>query len=227
MENLWTFEDFTEQDPKREIFLRSAPPWVDLVRAVRHALGDALRDNNVRFGMDESGADVRDLRGIVQFPLGRPLFDRLFNAQTGYRAQFRIGRKNGLVKNADLIRELRAELELFSETEIMIHKLTSDFIYKESQTGTIGNVAATLDETLSKVWVCEKQIGQSGEIRSLRVSHTGPKLHLTSSVSWSSLYPEEEDGWLDVKGAFIAPTGPYQLRSPEDRAANLEERGSA
>jgi hypothetical protein len=198
-----------------------------LVHAVRCALGGALREGNVRFGMDESGRDPRDLRGVVQFPLGGRLFDWFFNAQTGYRAQFRIGRENGLEKNADLIRELRAELELSSATAVVIHRLTSDFTYKESRPGTIDEVAATLDEALSKVWACEKLITGTGKIQDLFVSRTGPKLLFTASDSWSSLYPEDGDGWLDVKGAFIGLAGSYQLKPPEVRAAKLEERGTA
>ncbi|MBS1197818.1 MAG: hypothetical protein H6R18_1603 [Proteobacteria bacterium] len=224
---LWTLDDFVIHDPDRGQCLRGAPPWADLIRAVRRALGDALKENNVRFGMDESGRDTNDLRGVVQFPLGRKLFDWFFNAQTGYRAQFRIGRENGLVKNADLIRELRAELELSRATAIVIHRLTSDFEYKVSRYGTIGEVATTLDEALSKVWICEKLIVQSGSIQDLFVSRTGPKLLFSNSDAWSSLYPENGDGWLDVKGAFIGPIGPYQLRPPEARAAKLEERGTA
>ncbi|WP_144411650.1 hypothetical protein [Azotobacter chroococcum] len=132
-----------------------------------------------------------------------------------------------MAKNADLVRALRAELELSSATAIVIHRLTSDFKYKELQPGTIGKVAATLNGALSKVWVCEKLIAQSGTIQDLFVSRTGPKLLFAESDSWSSLYPEDGDGWLDVKGAFIGPTGPYQLKAPEARAAKLEERGTA
>jgi hypothetical protein len=227
MGNLWTFDEFAKHDTKRHQFLCGAPPWTDLVHAVRRALSDALRANNVRFVMDESGRDPRDLRGVVQFPVGRPLFDWLFNAQTGYRGQFRIGRENGLAKNADLIRELRAELELSNATVVVIHRLTSDFKYKGSQPGTIGEVGATLDAAFSKVWICEKLITQSGTIQDLFVSRTGPKLLFAESDSWSSLYPEDGGGWLDVKGAFIGSTGPYQLKPPEERAAELEERGTA
>lgn len=227
MGSLWTFDDFAKHEPERDQFLRAAPPWADLVRVVRCALGNALQANNVRFGMDESSRNPQDLRGVVQFPLGRPLFDWFFNAQTGYRAQFRVGRENGLAKNADLVRALRAELELSSATAIVIHRLTSDFKYKELQPGTIGEVAATLNGALSKVWVCEKLIAQSGTIQDLFVSRTGPKLLFAESDSWSSLYPEDGDGWLDVKGAFIGLTGPYQLKAPEARAAKLEERGTA
>ena len=194
---------------------------------MRQALRTAIATTNVAFGFDESGKDLRDLRGVVQFPLGRPLFDWFFNGTTGYRAQFRIGRTNGITMNAQLIREIAEELQQSATNDIVIHRLTPEFSYKESGCGKITQIAATLETRLSKVWACEKLIGQSGQIQELFVSRTGPKLVFQDTDSWSSFYPENADGWLDVKGAFLGTSGPYQLKPPEDRAANLEERGSA
>jgi hypothetical protein len=77
--------------------------------------------------------------------------------------------------------------------------LTSDYEYKDSRAGTIGQVAASLNEAFSKVWVCEKLITNSGKIQELFVSRTGPRLLFTESDSWSSLFSEDEAGWLDVK----------------------------
>jgi hypothetical protein len=177
--------------------------------------------------VDESSLNIYDLRGVFQFPLGLQLFDVFFNALTGYRAQFRIGMSNGSEKNADLIRELHGELERVGTTPVTIHRLDSRFIYKASHRGTIAEIARTLDPSLSKVWACEKLIGVCGEVDDLFVSRTGPKLLFTDSESWSSLYPESGEGWLDVKGAFLGEGGPYQLKSPEFRAAGLEQRGAA
>jgi hypothetical protein len=227
MASMWTLDDFASQDPTRSELLRHASTWSSVVVGVRRALGDALAANKVRFGMDESSRDKRELRGVFQFPIGRSLFDIFFNAQTGYRAQFRIGQGNGLEKNTGLIRELREELERIAEAPIVVHRFDADFKYKASHKGTIGDVARTLDLALSKVWVCEKLIGHSGGIEELFVSRTGPKLVFADSDSWSSLYPEEGDGWLDVKGAFLGVGGPYQLKSPEFRASGLEDRGAA
>jgi hypothetical protein len=183
--------------------------------------------NSARFGFDESSVDPRHLRGIVQFPLGRLLFDQLFNSTQGYRAQFRIGRANGLDMNAQLIRAIADELRSFAEADAVIHRLTSDFIHKEAAPGKIGQVVSTLYPQLSKVWACEQLIVQSGQIQELFVSRTGPRLLFRDSDPWSSLYPEDADGWLDVKGAFIAPSGAYQPKAPSMRAAMLEERGNA
>lgn len=228
MPSLWTFDEFDAHDSERALHLRRAPSWSELVGAVRGALRAAIESNNARFGIDESGRDSRDLRGVIQFQLGTLLFDWLFNSTTGYRAQFRIGRANGLAMNAQLIGELAAELGRFATTEAVIHRFTSEFIYKESTQGTVGQVVSTLDPKLSKVWACERLIGNTGQIENLLVSRTGPKLLMPDTEPWFSFYPEDADGWLDVKGAFVSLAGqPYQPKSPEERAAKLEERGSA
>lgn len=228
MPSLWTLDEFDAHDSARALHLRSAPFWSELVEAVRHELRAAIESGNARFGVDESARDSRDLRAVVQFPLGKSLFDWLFNSTAGYRAQFRIGRAKGLAMNAQLISELAAVLGRLATTEIVIHRYTSEFTYKESTGGKVGQVAATLDPKLSKVWICEKQIGEAGKIKNLFVSRTGPRLLMPDTDPWSSLYAEDADGWLDIKGAFVPPVGqPYQLKSPEERAARLEERGSA
>lgn len=228
MPSIWILDEFDAADPERASHLRRAPPWQEQVELVCEALRMAMETQNVRFGIDESGRDFRDVRGVVQFPLGRCLFDWFFNSTTGYRAQFRIGRANGLAMNAGLIGELARELEHFSTIDVVIHRYTSEFTYKESIQGKVSRIAATLDPNLSKAWVCEKLIGMTGQIESLFVSRTGPKLLVPNTDPWSSLYAEDADGWLDVKGAFVPPTGqPYQLKAPEARAATLEERGSA
>lgn len=228
MSILWTLEEFDAHDPERAQHLRQAPPWQELVGSVRNALRVALESNSARFGLDESGCDPSDLRGVVQFQIDKSLFDWFFNATTGYRAQFRIGRAHGLAMNAHLICELASEVTRFADADIALHRYTTDFIYKQSTSDKVCRVATTLDPGLSKVWACKKLIGCTGQIEQLFVSHTGPKLRMPEMGSWSSLYPEDAYAWLDVKGAFVPPAGrPYQLKSPEVRAATLEERGSA
>jgi len=227
MSSLWTFEEFDRNEPERAAHLRASPPWPQLVQEIRQALRASLESENVRFGFDESSRGIGDLRATVQFPIGCTLFDQLFNGRTGYRAQFRIGSENGLLQNAHIISELSAALSLCASREIVAHRLTSEFTYKESMVCTINQVTASLDPELSKVWACEKLIGRAGEVQDLFVSRTGPKLLLVDSDPWSSLYPENDAGWLDVKGAFMSPIGLYQLKPPALRAANLEKRGSA
>jgi hypothetical protein len=170
---------------------------------------------------------LSELRAVVQFPLGRDLFDWLFNGQSGYRAQFRIGAENGLIQNSRLISSLSAQLSLSGLHEITASRLTSAFEYKEPFVCTIDRVIASLDPKLSKVWACERLINPVGGVQNLFISRTGPRLTLVDCQPWSSFYPEDAPGWLDMKGAFIGSAGVYQIKSPEERAATLECRGSA
>lgn len=224
---LWSFAEFERDDPHRASKLQASPTWDELVRQTCLALSAALKVGDARFGFDESSLDHRDLRANVQFPLGHSLFDWLFNGHEGYRAQFRVGQENGLAKNARLILELCAELRRSAPHQIDARLLTQDFEDKGPMTCTLDQVLVSMDRELSKVWICERLIGASGGIRQLFVSRTGPRLLLSGVESWSSFFPEDAPGWLDVKGAFVGSAGSYQLKSPRERAAKLEERGSA
>jgi hypothetical protein len=172
---VWTFEDFDQCDAIRAAHLRRSPPWLELVRETCSALRSALRNGNARFGLEESSRDLSELRAVVQFPLGRDLFDWLFNGQSGYRAQFRIGAENGLIQNSRLISSLSAQLSLSGLHEITASRLTSAFEYKEPFVCTIDRVIASLDPKLSKVWACERLINPVGGVQNLFVSRTGPR----------------------------------------------------
>ncbi len=227
MPSLWDFTEVDQEDAGRAARLRGSPPWAELIRKVCHALRAALLGSNVMFSFEESCQDDQHLRAIIQFPLGCQLFDWLFNGREGYRAQFRTGHQNGLVQNAVLISEFRAELTRHTRAEIIARRLSCDFKDKGPMAGSIGQIVSSLDPHLSKVWVCDNLIGNDRELHDLFVSRTGPKLTFSDSDPWVSLYSEDGAGWLDVKGAFVGPNGVYQRKSPEERAANLEVHGSA
>ena len=70
---------------------------------------------------------------------------------------------------------------------------------------TMDQVLKSLDPELSKVWICEKLVGRSGEIQDLFVSRTGPRLTFLDPDPWSSFYAEDADGWLMSKGHSFAP----------------------
>jgi hypothetical protein len=227
MKPLWNFDEVELDDPDRATHLRSCPAWPELIRQTCHALRVAVAAGNSRFGFDESSRDSRDLRAVVQFPVGRPLFDWFFNGQSGYRAQFRLGCKNGLDENARLVSGLRVQLSAFAPHEITARRFSHDFNDKGPLTCALDQVLASMDPQLSKVWFCERLIDEAGGLQYLFVSRTGPRLPFVDSEPWSSLYPEDAAGWLDVKGAFVNSGGTYQLKPPQERAAGLEMRGSA
>jgi hypothetical protein len=227
MNDFWELTEIERDDAERAARLRASPPWDDLVRQMTWALRVALQAGEARFGFDEAETAAEDLRAVVQFPIGQQLFDLFFNGPAGYRAQFRIGQHNGLNQSALLISRLSRELELFAPRTLTARRFGRDLADKGSMTCHIGQVVASMAPQLSKVWICERLILKEGGTQDLFVSRTGPKLTFQHSESWSSLYPEESPGWLDLKGAFTGPQGAYQVKLPLERAAKLEARGTA
>jgi hypothetical protein len=156
MSGLWTFDEFEQSDVERATRLNSSPPWAQLIRLVGRALGTALQTRTARFGFNESSRDSTHLRAVVQYPIGRDLFDRFFNSRTGYRAQFRLGPDHGLRQNALLLLELSDQLGLCPNKEITARLLDHEFVDKGPMLCTMDQVLKSLDPELSKVWICEK-----------------------------------------------------------------------
>jgi hypothetical protein len=224
---LWSFAEMDRQEPERAARLRNASPWSELTQSVCDAFRNALVTGHVRFGFDESSRDSSELRAVVQFPIGRDLFDYFFNGHTGYRAQFRIGRESGTGQNAALVSQLASELTRSVAGPVNARRLSHEFSDKGPLTATPDKLALSLEPHLSKVWLCDKLIGKDGGVQTLFVSRSGSELTFPDSDPWKSLYAEDADGWLDMKGAFVGHAGKYQLKSPSERAANLEKCGSA
>lgn len=227
MNTLWSFAEMEKHDGCRAAHLRAAPPWPELIQIISQALHTALANGEWRLGFDESSRDSRDLRVVVQFAAGKDIFDWFFNSHTGYRAQFRLGPENGLIQNARLISELVAAVNRSTTKRFTARRLSCDFKDIGPITTSVDQITESLDPDLSKVWPCEAQISNTGGTQNLFVSRSGPELTFSACESWRSFYPENADGWLDVKGAFVGPGGRYQLKPPEERAANLRARGSA
>lgn len=224
---LWRFEKIEAVDVHRAEALQVAPSRIDIVKMVASALRTAVSNGDVRIGCDESGANPRHLRAIIQFHVGRQLFDWFFNAHTGYRAQFRHRWEDGHAYNAELVYRLRDELKSVEQKEITVRRLNALF----EDCGTLrshGNrILDSLDPELSKVWFCKKLIRPEGGISILRVDLSGPRLTFNDYDSWGAPYAQESDAWLDLKGAFLGGTGLYQIKDPIRRAKDLQYSGSA
>jgi hypothetical protein len=195
---------------------------------IRRALHASLSNGAARFGFDESGRNRIDLRAVVQFPVGEKLFDWFFNARTGYRAQFRSGCENGSAENARLVTILRGEVEGCMQGQVLARRLSSSFDDLGPMAATVQDVLVSLDPALSKLWFCEGLIGLDGGVKDLHVFRTGPKLVFDNRREpWSSLYADESNAWVDLKGAFVGDGGIYQLKDPAIRAQGLQARGTA
>jgi hypothetical protein len=225
--DLWRFDQVVAEDPDRAARLRSAPRWEELVKRIRAALRVSMWESATRIGFDESGCSSTHLRAVVQFHVGEQLFDWFFNGHTGYRAQFRVGSKNGTAANALIVTALRNELQKCIGETVSARRLTSSFDDIGPMAATSQDVLLSLNPSLSKVWACDRLIGPEG-VTDLCVSRSGPKLLFDEGChAWSSLHADEASAWLDVKGAFICDEGPYQMKDPTLRAQRLQQRGTA
>jgi hypothetical protein len=226
--SLWRFDQVAAQDTERAARLHSAPPWADLAQMIRRALHASLSNGSARFGFDESGRNKTHLRAVVQFPIEGQLFDWFFNAHTGYRAQFRYGCENGSAENARLVTILRDEFEGCMQGQVSARCLSPSFDDLGPMAATVQDILVSLDPLLSKLWFCERLIGPDGGVKDLHVFRTGPKLVFDNGCEpWSSLYADESNAWIDLKGAFVGDGGLYQLKDPAIRAQGLQARGTA
>ena len=221
---LWNFDRVAAQDPERAKTLRVAPSLLEISQQVVAALRRALINRAIRIGFDESGEGKR---AIIQFHLGQQLFDWLFNGHTGYRAQFRIDWKTGHAYNKQLVEMLRDELARALEREIEVRRLNAAFEDIGTERVPRSRILESLDPEPSKVWFCRKLIGLGGEVVSLLVDISGPRLVFDEYESWAAPYADEEAAWLDLKGVFLAKSGPFQIKDPIQRAKDLQRLGSA
>ena len=226
--DLWHYDKIELTEPDRATRLRDAPEWPDLMAMTCHALGASLAYCAARFGFDESGTNPNDLRAVIQFPVGEQLFDWFFNSRTGYRAQFRRGAEYGTRQNALLTAMVRREMEASRLFPVAARRLTSTFDDHGPMMASAQDFLASLDPPLSKVWFCGRLVRVAGGVEDLTVSSSTADLAFRSDCEpWRSIYADEANAWLDVKGAFVSASGLYQLKDPALRAQALHCRGTA
>lgn len=223
----WSFDKIQEASPERAAMLEAAPATEDLANAVAQALSSALSAGDVRFGMEEAEKNANDLRAIVQFRIGEILFDRFFNARTGYRAQFRKGWQIGLQFNADMINLLCDRLRQTIHSDVRAARLNKSFQIEGTELFVADQFLDSLNPEISKLWFSALLIQIDGTVEQLAVGLSGPKISLGQDVSWVAPYATDSDAWLDMKGAFVGEEGPYQPKDPDGRAKKLETCGVA
>jgi hypothetical protein len=226
--DLWHYGQIELREPERATRLRDAPEWPDLMAMTCHALGASLAIGATRFGFDESGRNANDLRAVLQFPVGEQLFDWFFNSRTGYRAQFRKGAAYGNDQNSLFITMMRRELEVCTLFPVAARQLSRSFDDHGPVMASAQDFLTSLDPSLSKVWFCARLIRVTGGIEHLRVFCSTPDLAFRGDCApWCSVYADESNAWLDIKGAFVSASGLYQLKDPGLRAQGLHWRGTA
>ena len=225
---LWDYEQIAAREPERAAHLAAAPDWKDIAIMVSNALQSSFFNGTTRFGVDESGRNSNHLRVVLQFPIGEQLFDWFFNSRTGYRAQFRRGAYLGTAENAALIARLRDEFHSSNLVNIAARRLSSSFDDLGPITIRASDLLTSLDPSLSKVWFCGRRIGHTGGVEDLEVFRSTPDLTFRSGrEAWRSICADDQNAWLDVKGAFLGDNGLYQPKTPIARGRDLESRGTA
>lgn len=223
----WSFGQIAAVDPQRASALEDAPSRVVLADAITTAFGSALTAGSARLGLEESGSNEGDIRTVLQFHVGAELFDRFFNARTGYRAQFWRGWETGLAFNFGIISALREAISDHAAPTVTVQRLSASFEYRGAMSATAGTLAASLEPALSKIWFCTRLMRDDADPAQLPLGLTGPRLVVADGVSWVAPFRDETNAWLDVKGAFLSATGPYQPKDPATRAKRLQSSGDA
>ena len=224
---LWQFDQIALRYPDRANRLKSSGSSAELIKAITNALRSEFARHNVRIGNEHAQDNPDDVRVVVQFQVEPNLFDWFANARTGYRAQFRQGWEIGLAFNNNIIRGLKKIINEALPAKIKAWVLKSDFETCGQVEVASSIFAASLVPELSKIWFCTKLIGQNGKTKILSSGLVGPRLLLDDDTTWPAPCREENDCWLEIKGAFLGHEGPYQPKNPKCRAKKLASSGEA
>ena len=225
----WSFKDIESVDPARAAALKAAGSPDQLIVALCAALEDGFDGNDVRFGFERAEGRREDRRAVVQFAVGERLFDWMFNARTGYRAHFRADAETGLAFNDRIVEALAGVLANRLPNPVSCVDISERF----DDCGRI-NVARrkflaslAIEGSLPKVWFCTRRICKQGGVKCLSLGLGGPKLSVGNEIEWAAPAPDDDNAWLDIKGAFWREDGPYQPKDPLCRAHILASSGGA
>jgi hypothetical protein len=222
----WSFERIAVEEPERAAALEAAGSPSELLESLRIACRDDLQSGEIRFACEESGCRETDVRIVVQLHIASELFDWLFNARTGYRAHFRMSPGSGLRFNTEIVELVRRELQMtlvdFWEGRRFDHGFADRGVAPISKAFAL----TSLTSDISKIWLCTALIDADGSLRAMPTGVTGPRL-LVEGHQWLAWFRDFNDSWIELKGAFLGPHGPYQLKDTWTRALRLHENGTA
>ena len=203
--------------------------------------------------MDSKDNEFVECRSIIQFSVTQEIYDWFFNGRTGYRAQFYIDSKCGLVFNRDFIDVLTGILRGLLLDEVEVRLVEVEVANGTREERVVGErmisserFIASLVPDRSKLWICEWL-------------HPGNKEELTENIGFSVLsdaarylpklcvprwarvinpktgqqgeglrapFPGRNYAWIDLKGGFVGTDGqPAQIKDQTGRARQLHETG--
>ncbi len=224
---VWSIEEIAASNPSRARLLEDAPATESIAVAVVASFRAALEVGIVRMGMEQSGFNPNDLRIILQFHIGEVLSDQFFNANTGYRAEFRRGWQQGLEYNRSIVTRVRTLIANSLLLTFPARLLTHNFDDCGAFVVTHEQVCASLVPEMSKVWFCARLITGDGQVTQLPTGVVGPRLRIDERTTWAAIARDDESAWLDIIGAFIGSGEPYQPKNPLERAKKLQASGEA
>lgn len=192
-EQSWRFGEILAAEPERAAALETAGPPTALLESIRAAFDSALIAGQVRWGQEQACLQPRDLRAVVQLPVAPELFDKFFNARTGYRAHFRAHHEHGLEFNSRIIKAVRRTLDAELPDVVVGRKLNCEFEDCGHVQLTKLFVMTSLTRDLAKIWFCTKLIQRDGGVKDLPPGVVGPRILLDGGQSWAAPYREHGD----------------------------------
>ncbi len=231
-EALWRFDEISRANPSRATALEAAGPPSAVVAMLVAAFDRAIAEGAVSVAREHARdlASRRDWRAIVQFHVGRPVFDAFFNSRSGYRAHFRKHHKCGLAFNNWTIASLRHSIAKGVPKKIQGRKIVDDFNDDGATEISKDQLLLSLVPHLSKVWCSTVRINPNGGVKELWPYlgfSSGPGILVEGAGTWNAPYPADGAAWIDLKGAFIRQAAAYQPKDPVARAIRLHETGEA
>lgn len=224
----WRLDGIAASSPDRAAALELLDVPGDFVASLVEALCNARNADTLRLGWEKADSEPNDHRAVMQFHVGELLFDGFFNALGGYRAQFRSGWMQGLRFNDCLVNALTTEMEKLLPAEVAVQHVNQSWSESTNALVPKDRYFASLKEAyFAKVWFCGQRLELDGSVTTLQPWLTGGKIQLDDQIKWPSVSQDEERAWLDMKGAFLGASGPYQIKSPDDRAQSLQQTGEA
>jgi hypothetical protein len=197
-----------------------------LVSGLRSAL--ELADSSVLvWELRENSQTVG--RAAVQVGVGLDFFEQFFNSSRGYRALFRRGRRIGSAANAALIDTILLTLARRlpeSVNALLVTKIGDALQIAGRTTVDRSKFLRSLDPSLAKVWYATAEIS-SENIRWLSSGVSESKIDVGLEYMWKKIQQDPGDCIIEVKGAFVAPCGLFQVKDPEVRATGLSTTGGA
>ena len=227
----WKLDDVFSQDQSLGRVIESACSPDKMINALSVAMAQSIGANLIRYGWEEASDARGGSRAVIQFFCGEDLSNQFFNSRTGYRAHFWSGPCCGLKFNCDIINALKETLRenLPPEIGCRLIKLNGNGISDSGATKVpLNRFLSSLHPLLAKVWKCTSLIDGNGGITFLPSGCSGsPKIDVDRQAQWVCICSENNDAWIDVKGAFVSGRARYQSKNYKSRATDLYEKGQA